>query len=414
MRAAWHRRAAAAVAVMVTVIASSTQVTAGSRLWTRDGVADFIYSPQAGAIGGPPTGYRPESKLFFTPDRRWWGVFADRAGDVSLFQQVDHRWTRRLRLPGSDPWMKADALFHRKSRTLYVALRDNGSTQTNPRRSLLYRLDYQRRGWRLRSSPSLITTDNPETLTLARDSNRRLWVTFETGGLIRVGFTRPGGTRFRFKTLASGVASDDISTLIAYDERIGVMWSNQNTGVFRFASRRDETGPATDKQAGFGRSRVAYGNGVGQCPRNDACADDHISLRARGGRLYAAVKTSLNDATSPSGGDPLVVLLRRGSRGSWSAFEVADVAAGNVTQPILLLAPGLDALYVFATRSGVKVWRSALTSPNFSGPPVQWTSMGTNYATSTKQLIAPSTGAVVVTSNPKTREYWHNEFLPSN
>ena len=87
--------------------------------------------------------------------------------------------------------------------------------------------------WSAPSGSTQITTANPETLTLARDSVGRLWSTFESGKQIKVGNTGPYGTSFTFTNLpTSNVDSDDISTVIAFGTaatgyKIGILWSDQ-------------------------------------------------------------------------------------------------------------------------------------------------------------------------------------------
>ena len=379
--------------------------------------------------GGAATGERSESKLFYTPDERWWAVLGNSTGSqgpgVYLYALVDHAWTERLHLPQSDPWMKADALFDATESTLYVALRDNRSLTDNPRASTLYRFTYQGDGaWAPVSGPTLITRKNPEVLTVALDSEDRLWVTFEDAGYVRVVNTAPDSVVFPQPTsrsplpaLPPQVTTDDVSAIRAFSgpsgPRIGVMWSDQVDKTFGFASRDDAAaiGPeAWDVE-------TAYADGIGGCGTNDndsseACGDDHISLASDGGQLYAAVKTSLNDGVAPNPTDPLIVLLHRGADGVWESFEVSPVSE-NASRPIVVLNPILDRLHVFANYRGVHVWESSLASPGFAAANrARWTAGGTGNPTSTKQPVGATTGTVVETSHRSDKDYHHNEFLP--
>jgi hypothetical protein len=398
----------------VVVLVLTAGVAQAATLWnTTGGVADFTPHSlvKSAATAGAPTSYKPESKLFYTQDNRWWAILGDSTGTHSLFELVDHRWQLELTLPGADPWMRADALLDGNS--LYITLRDNKASVTgNPRESLLYRLSYDGAGgWTVVGEPSRVTTSNPETLTIARDTLGRLWTTFEKGGSILVGYTGPGGSSFTFKTIATGATSDDISAVTSFGSSIGVMWSNQSSRQDFFAVRSDATDPGTAK-AGFGPPETAYGNGVGGCATTKRCADDHINLKVAGGEVYAAIKTSLGDGTSPVPTDPLIVLLRRSTTGAWSAAEVAPVSMGNVTQPIMLLAPQLNEIYVFASINGIKVWQSSFAAPAFDSTAWRrWAAGGNNYPTSTKQKITATSGAVVESTKKGT--YWHNEFLPA-
>jgi hypothetical protein len=382
------------------------------------GQADFGYGSTVDVAGGPSTAYKPESKLFYTADHRWWAVLGtsvDSAQGVFLYRlDGSHRWQRVLELPNSDPWAKADALLD--GDTLYVALRDNRSLSGNARRSELHRISYLGDGeWATPAAPTLITTSNPETVTLARDSLGRLWTAYESSLQIRVGHTAPGGTSFTFASLpTSAVNADDIATITAFGDaesghRIGVLWSDQVAKRDFFAWRFDDDSISD----GAWHIETAYGGGVGGC--SAACADDHVNVKAWGDEIYAAVKTSLNDASNPNPSDPLIVLLRRSGGGSWTAYPVSPVA-DNATRPTVVLAPSLGHLWVFATRgSGVYLWDSPFSSPDFDTSPRVWTKGGStslSNATSTKQPTSAASGTVVETSSTGKAQYWHNEFLP--
>jgi Bacterial Ig domain len=401
----------------VTASASTVKLSAS-------GVFDFNYGDAVKAHGGPATGYKPESKLFYTGDGasetvRWWGVFGTSGpsptSGIYLWELVNHVWQPRALLPGADVWDKADVVFD--GATAYVALRDNGNSGVtgNPRESLLYRIPYLGGGvWGSIPAPTVITNRDPETLTVAKDSGGRLWSTFEDGLKIKVGYTAPGGTSFTYMDIpTTNVTSDDISDVTAFGgNRIGVAWSDQATKKDYFAWRND-TDPI-----GSWTIEVAYGGGVGGCPtaHGTNCADDHLNIKIVGDEVYIAVKTSLNDQSGTSA-DPLITLLRRTSGGTWASFPVSPVSQ-NASRPIVELDPSDDKIYVFANRAGeVDVWESSFSSPGFnSGAFSRWvkSTAGTaNDPTGTKQQVTGATGVVVLTSVNGRDEYWHNEFLAS-
>jgi hypothetical protein len=397
------------LAALLAVLLGVAQADAFPPRLTSSGQRNLIYGATVDSAGGAATAYKPESKLFFTGDHRWWAVLGSGA-EVALHElDASHLWQRRVRLPGADAWAKADVLLIGAS--LYVALRDNGAVLGNRRESLLYRLTYLGNGsWSQPSGPTRITTANVETLTIARDSHDRLWSAYESGGLIHVSSTVPGGTAFTDATLASSVAnSDDIAAVTAFGgDRIGVLWSDQPASRLRFAWRNDAdpVGPTS------WHFETAYGAGVGGC--TGRCGDDHINLKVVGATVYAAVKTNLDLASNTSA--PLLVLLRRDVGGAWAAFPVSPVSQA-ATRPVLLLAPELDRIWVFARKGGgVYVWESLFSLPGFNSANfLRWTRSisGTtiNDPTSTKQVITRASGAVVETSLEAAHEYWHNEFL---
>jgi Bacterial Ig domain len=413
------RRFAFLTTIVVLIVIIAPPASATPPKLSPSGQLDFVYGASPESSGGTATGQKPESKLFYTGGSgepvRWWGVFGTSGAQASsdgiwLWELVDHRWVARFELAGADVWMKADVLFD--GSTAYVALRDNGPA---PRQSLLYRLPYTGNGtWGATLGPTVITTQNPETLSIARDSVGRLWVSYENGQKIRAGFTAPGGTSFTyFDLVAPNVSSDDISTITAFGgDRIGIAWSNQSTRQFSFAWRNDSA-PST--AASF-TTETAYGAGVGDCPtaNGTACADDHLNIQVVGSEVYIVVKTSLNDQSGTST-DPLNVVLRRSSGGSWQAFRVNQVFQ-DATRPILVLNPSQNAMYVFANRAkGVDVWESSFASPSFT--PTQFSTWvrtptgSANDPTATKQPTTSASGTVVLTSVNSTNTYFHNEYL---
>jgi hypothetical protein len=439
------RGSGARVLALVGVLSASAALAFPLTL-TPSGQPDFTYGAQVDVAGGPATSSKPESKLFYTPDGRWWAVLGTAGGPFgagAVLSQLDanHTWLPKLRLPGSDPWAKADALL--EGATLYVSLRDNRASTTsggkvkpakgnkghhnpptgdNVRVSQLYVLSYGATGaWTVVSGPTRITTGDPEALTLARDSAGRLWTAYESSLAIRVGSTAPGGTAFTFADITTAsVTADDLATVTAFGtdatgRKIGVLWSDQVAKQVHFAWRHDGD-PIGDAAWHI---ETAFGGGVGGCPtaNADACGDDHLNVKVSGDDLYVATKTSLDSVSSPAPGDPLIVLLHRDAAGAWDAVTVSPVSQ-HATRPIVLLAPELDRLWVFATRSpGVVVWESALSALGFTPTSfVVWTKSATagpiSDATSTKQSITAASGAVVETSSELLHQYWHNKFLP--
>jgi hypothetical protein len=413
--------AAAFLVVGASLLLTAVVALAFPQRLTSSGQLDFNYGTQVESAGGPATGYKPESKLFYTEDGRWWAILGT-SGDaltpagVYLYElDGNHVWQPTLQLSGAGAWLKADTDIDGPTQVLYVSLRDNG----NPRASKLYEFSYLGSGiWSAPSGSTQITTSSPETLTLARDSLGRLWSTFKSGKLIKVGNTAPYGTSFTFTNLpTTNNNSDDISTVIAFGTaatgyKIGVMWSDQAAKRDWFAWRYDSD------PIGTWSIETAYGAGVGNCPTpsSDLCADDHLNIKAYGDDLYVAIKTSLGDV-NPNPNDPLIALLHRDPAANWSAFPVSPVSQ-DATRPVVLVAPDLDRLWVFASKghSVVVVWESLLSSPGFdSNGYITWTKSSGAHddPTSTKQLITATTGAVVEASVASSDQYWHNEFLPS-
>ena len=413
------------VAVILVVLGAQSASAFPEKL-SASGQLDFAYGAAVASAGGEGSSAKPESKLFYTGDGvtqpvRWWAVLgtsgdATTAAGVYLWQLVDHSWVKTLQFPGADPWAKADTLLD--GQLLYVSLRDDvSSTAGNPQQSLLYSVPYLGGGsWGSPSPPSVITSQGPGHLTIAKDGLGRLWTAYMAKGTIKVGYTSPGATAFSFVTVPTpAVTTDDRAAITSFgSNKIGVMWSDQNSKKDFFAWRGD------GEAIGTWHIETAYGGGVGGCPTatSDLCADNHINLKTYGGDVYAAIKTSLGDPAVPTASDPMVVLLHRDASGTWSASTVSTIGVGG-SRPVVVLSPSSDRLYVFARKnsSGVRVWESSFSSPSFTPEAsIPWTSNGSgdvfDDATSTKQVTTEASGVVVVTSRPASDEYWHNEFLP--
>jgi hypothetical protein len=398
--------------------------TAALAMSGASGQADFTYGPGASSTSGPAsaqngTGMEAESKLFYTEDGTWWGVLGtdNPTPGVFLYHLVNGQWEQVLQLPGSDPWMKADVLYDSATSKLYVSLRDSKSLTDNPRISELYVLTHQSDGsWTVDSGPTLITKANPRNLTIALDSQGRVWTTYESGGHIKVGFTKPGGTSFSFSNIPwTSLTSKDTSAVVSFGTaatgfKIGVMWDDTNTKQYGFAWRNDSDPTGTPWNI-----ETAYGNGVGGCPTatTSECANYHISIRSNGDDVYAALKLMSQNSTNPN--DPMIVVAHRDPLGVWSASTVS-IKKQNASREILVLAPAQDRVYVVAenAKKGLYVWEGTLSTLQFD-PLVnsQWSIPNENLhtdPTSTKQSLGADGSAVVESSQGSINQYWRNEF----
>jgi hypothetical protein len=393
------------------------------RIATPGGNADFAYGPRVVIGTQPATEEETESKLFYTPDNRWWGVLGSSAPQgptpgLHLFELVDGSWQPRVQLPGADPWAKADTAFDARTGKLYVSARaDDSPTSGRPRIVKLYELRYRDGGvWSAPDGPVRIFAESPESMTIAIDSQDRVWAAFMRKGVLRVRVKPASAAEFEeVRVPARKARSDDVPAIVAWGEagdgRIGILWSDQRSNRFLFAWRSDRAQIAERSW----QVETAYGgsDAVGGCPSSptDACADDHISLKADGDRVYAAVKTSLNDSPFPVLNDPqILVLARTGDSPEWLATPVSPVGYA-ATNPTLLLAPEVDGLYVFAPRGQtILMWSSSLSRPRFGGFLVWMRPGSEGVATTTKQTVTPESGAVVIGSNLELEVYLNNEL----
>jgi trimeric autotransporter adhesin len=378
----------------------------------------------AGVTTAGPTGEKPESKLWWN-DGAWWGsLFHPASGGYRIFRLAlaTQSWVDTGTTLDPRPNSKADVLWHSPSGKLYVAshvFASTGSSATAAESSRLYRYSYNSttRAYSLDSGfPVLINQAKSESLVIDRDSSGRLWATWVQGGLVHVNRTlcNPGcddrswGTPFvpavnGVHPNSTKVKSDDISSLVAFDNnRIGLMWSNQNDSAVYFAVHDDAAGD-TSWQA----SRTAL--------QGSGTADDHVNLAAlltdQGGRVYAVIKTSHSTSSAPL----IMLLVRNPANGEWSS-HVHSTKQYNQTRPIVLIDESAARLHVFtADTGGGTIYHKSTPLSNISFATGKGTAVmhdddarNVNNPTSTKQNVNSQTGLVVLASNDSTARYWHH------
>lgn len=265
--------------------------------------------------------------------------------------------------------------------------------------------------------PVTVASGRVEEVGLAKDSTGRLWLTYTIGNQVLVSHTSSGDQDWIVPyplpvASASGLSPDDISAIVAYDGKIGVMWSNQAVAtnhVLGFAAHRDGQG---DSASSWSYNPVRTGAEL---------ADDHINLKAlsgdSAGRVWAVTKTSLN-----APGDPAIQLsvLSRptllNSSGRWSNHTVATVQ-DDLTRPIVLLDSEHREASVFASApccSGGTIYTKKTSLDSISFPagrgtpfinPVTDTTI--NNPTSTGQNLTSATQLVVLAGDDNTKYYAH-------
>ena len=273
-----------------------------------------------------------------------------------------------------------------------------------------------------------VVNKRAEAAVLDKDSTGKLWVTYTTentagGREVRVAHSTTNDTTWTAPyvlpvTGANNLSLDDIATLVAYKDtntatrRIGVLWSNESVGATNglyFASHVDGAGDTAASWAGI------------RLCADTLCPDDHLNIKSidadASGNLYAAVKTSKNDATTPNPADPLIVVYRLNLNGTWThstAWQVKD----DVTRVIILLDSTNHEAHLFGAgpccNGGTVYTKSAplgtLAFPTGTGTPFIKSSLDPriNNTTSTKQTVNSSTGLLVLAGDDSTRFYVHN------
>lgn len=368
-----------------------------------------------------PTGEKPESKLWWNDDI-WWGSMWDPAANeyrIYRLNTATQTWENTGVSLDDRSTTKADALWD--GNKLYVASHvfDEGGGNAGPNEAArLYRYSYNNsaKEYTLDNGfPVEINSATSETLVIDKDSGGKLWITWTQSGKVWINASTTDdlhwNTPIQLPVQSGTAKSDDISSLQHFDDnKIGLMWSDQNARTMFFAIHLD--GAAFNN---WQPAEVALDDAG-----NAAVADDHINLKMGKdglGNLYAVTKTSLSDSE-----DPLIYLLKRDRFGTWTS-AVFGYDSDRHTRPILLIDESNDLLYVFATGSvsGVNsIYMKTSDINNISFP----SGVGTpfiqnsgyddiNNPTSTKQTINNRMGLVVLASDATQNVYFHNTIPAS-
>jgi PKD repeat protein len=358
-----------------------------------------------------PSGSKPQSKLWFH-DGSWWGV---------LFQKATLKF-QIFRLDGSSGWVdtgvvvdsrvnsRSDALWD--GTRLYVATHRYSLTSEAgfPARLLRYSYDPGARRFVPDTGfPVQINNYKTETLVIDKDTTGTLWATWTQGGRVyvnrTVGDDRTWGIPAPLPVTGATVSADDISTVVAFDGKVGVMWGNQLEGAYYFTAHVDGD-PAEVWQA---TEAALVGPGM---------ADDHVDLATDGsGRVWAVVKTGLHGAA-----DPLIVLLARRPDGTWDRHTVASNRYSH-TRPIVLVDDEQRTVHVLATgpqspatngQAGGDIYEktTSMDAPAFTdgyGTPVIHIEgqPSLDNVTSTKQRLTAASGLVALATSEPLKQYWY-------
>jgi Ca2+-binding RTX toxin-like protein len=403
------------VLVLLAVLLSTLLGYAGATSAASDvGYRDFSFNATSVVA---PTGEKPQSKLWFNDGTWWASMFNRTVGEYRIYRydRATHTWTDTGTLIDERNNSKADTLWDGSH--LYVATAGNcASCSPQSARMLRYSYDAQTKRYSLDPGfpVSGISNGGMEAIVLDKDTTGKLWVTYTQGRKVFVNRSlstdQTWGTPFVLPVAgASNLNADDISAVVAFDSQIGVMWSNQNDSAMYFATHTD--GDADDV---WQSSRTAI-----QGPN---FADDHISLRSLqvddvSGRVFAAVKTSLNDLPNPNPNAPLTFLMALGQDGNWTNHVFGRVG-DNHTRPIVMIDEEHRDLYMFATApccdgGAIYYKKTALSNISFPegvGTPFIQSATDTqiNNATSTKQNVNSDTGLLVQASDDTSKFYVHN------
>jgi hypothetical protein len=464
-------------------LTASDQLAAGYR--------DFSYPEDTGS-NSRPTGEKPESKLWFN-DGVWFGVLWSTPFNAYRIHKLDLT---------TQTWLDTGTVVDTRSKTrsdvlsdgtrLYIASHVySGSGAPSTKSSdwgRLYRFTYNAgtKTYTLDSGfPVNVTGGKSETLVLAKDTTGTLWVTYVESNQVLVNrslngndktwgtpFALPGGALDNSEVVYNSdgtvtvKVTDDISTIVAYNGHVGILWSHQTynvdspnadpnfhsggywcgTGHFDAVkcAKDSRTAADADHLTSITMNFAVHDDGTDPSAWSHdeiytASGDDHISLKAYDGHVYAAYKEAgltkqigLLDCDAAASGcrnkadwKHYPVYKRKDNNGnSVEAKALADTYA-NPTRPSLVIDTEHRDLYLFvsveqgaAKQSSIRYKKASIDAINFpddDGIPFITTDVLNNDPnsvindpTSTKQNVSGTTGLVVLASDEVALHYFHN------
>jgi hypothetical protein len=277
---------------------------------------------------------KPQSKVWYH-DGSWWAA-VNATDRIGIYELSGNTWTARDSVGPPAPPISmggtTDALWD--GTNVYIAAFDSVASR-------LYKYTYEslsRHYVPQAGFPVLIPMGiGAETITIAKDTSDRLWCTYETDlgtgnplgtGVMNVRHTISSDTDWSAPDSIGGLAlDDDISAVVAFGNKIGVLWSNQNDYAFYFRWRNDADPP----NVWSATETVIEGVQI---------ADDHINMTVdASGRVFAALKDQFNR----------ILVARRNLDGTWTTN--IDATYGRAaTRPIVLVDDSESKLYLFYTR----------------------------------------------------------------
>lgn len=385
-----------------------------------------VQGPSHSGTGTPTGTKRAISALWFN-DGVWWGNLWDTASSdfhIFRFNAATSSWVNTGVATDTRANTHHDVLWD--GTTLYVAsyrfVNDGLPAEPNyPSTLRRYSYDTSKNTYTLLSSTK-INNSRVEVLTIDKDSTGRVWATWQQGNRIYLNVTgtdgKTWGTPFAHPAALSNVSVDDTSALIAFDGKMGVMWSRQ-------------VGDATDGMYWSshvdGASNTAWSSPVAAV-KGQRSADDHMNLKwldTSGGRVFAAVKTSYTSASQP------LIQLLSFSGTAWSVNTIATVSECP-NRVIVLIDESTQTLRTFATypkpsgttnagactTSGGAIYEKSTPLDNISFTTTKTARIVdadqyVHNVTSTKQNLNSATsgtansGLLVLADVNATSRYWH-------
>jgi hypothetical protein len=363
----------------------------------------FVSKGPPFAVGGA-TSREVQSRAWFAAGS-WWGLLGGARGGQHIFEltPADHGWRDTGVVVDSRPRSSGDTLWDGQhlviaTRTAGGAIQVSRFTFSPPSRT--FTLDPR--------FPVKVAGLGTLAVTIARDGAGLLWTTFVQQGRVWVAHSTGDDATWApatfLPTAPGAVKEEDVTVVTAFAGRIGVLWSDQVTGAFRFTTHEDGA-PAT----AWSETELPLAAPL--------AADNHLSMKAAAdGRLFAVVKTSFGDRAGRPGAAQ-IVLLERSIAGAWTPHPVAAVSDG-ATRGMVLLDDADEIAFVLFTapeRGGSVYMKAAsyntLRFPSGRGQRVlAATGAVIEEASTGKQPVTRVSGIVVLGADQKASVYYRADI----
>jgi len=398
--------AAAVVAIIATRQPASPGVTSfrpGQEQVRVPRVTEPFVSRGPQYAAGSANSREVQSRLWFTAGS-WWGLLGAADGGQHIFElTADHGWRDTGTVVDARARSNGDALWD--GNHLVIVTRTAGGAVQASRftfqpSSRVFTLDPR--------FPARIAGGGTQAVTVARDGAGVLWTSFVQQGRVLVSHTTGDDAAWapavQLPVAPGTVKEEDVASLVAFAGRVGLLWSDQVSGAFRFAMHQDGA-PAS----AWGEPEVPLAAPL--------VADNHLSLKAASdGRVFAVVKTSFGDRAGRAGAAQ-IVLLERSLAGAWTPHPVASVSDG-ATRGIVLLDDERQLAFVMFTapEKGGAVYMKAASYGSLRFPPGRGQRILASpgaiiaQASTTKHAVDSTTGVVVVGADDTSHTYYRADI----
>ena len=412
-------RRSAAAAILCGLIGLTFAVAA------HPAAADVGFSDASFSGTSAPTGMKPQSKLWYA-DGIWWGVMFDNLTqrfEIYRRNAANEQWTTTGTVVDGRRNVWADAKWN--GTHLFVVSHGASWTSTlDGIRISRFSYDSAAKSWTLDggfplfdvgATPGHTAPTGTEAAVIDQDGAGRIWLTFTRDLKTWVTHSTTDTQTFVAPFVvpvpdADNVTADDISTLVAFDGRIGVMWSNESVWCMCFAIHGDG-----DPDSVWS-SKPMVGPATNPADKNQELADDHMNLKAPNdgsGYVYASSKTSLDGMT-----DPLLWFSVFDGTG-WTRYTYSTVA-DQTTRAQIALDLQHQQVYMFNSspccNGGVEYYKQSSLRPGRIGFPPglgtpfvsSATNLHVNNISTTKQPVDTTSNLVAIAGDDTTKRYVHN------